>query len=78
MLEYIVLYTGGMIEKSFFETRLRELRQEEWSLKDISELNTDHIDCDLTFATISAKTCKQYYESNKNSCITVEAYFKLI
>lgn len=73
-MEYITIFNGDKVEKSFFEQRLKELLTEKWSLKKISELTTNHIDCDLTFATISPETATHYYESDNNSCITVEAY----
>jgi hypothetical protein len=73
-MEYITLFNGDKIEKNFFEARLKELKNEVWKLKNISELGSEHINCELTFSTISPLTCDCYYESNNYSMITKEAY----
>jgi hypothetical protein len=74
MDEYLILYNGGKIKKDFFENRLAELLEENWTKKPIAELNTDHILCVLTFDTISPKVDAYYYESNKGSAISVKAF----
>jgi len=73
-MEYITLFNGDKIEKNFFEARVKELKKEIWELKGISELEIEHVNCELTFANISSSTCSFYYESNINSIITQEAY----
>lgn len=77
-MEYKKLDDGGEIDKSFFEERLKELKQEKWELKAISELGTDHVNCELTFETISPKKFESYYESDQGSIVSVKAYEKYI
>lgn len=77
-MNYIKLDDGSEIDKVFFEERLRELKLENWQLKPIEELGMDHINCELTFETISKSKSKNYYESDKGSIISVTAYKKYL
>lgn len=75
---YIYLDDGSKIDKNFFEARLKELKEEKWFIKEISELGMDHVHCELTFETISAKNYDQFYESDKGSIVSVKAYEKYL
>lgn len=75
-MDYIKLDDGSKINKKFFEERLEELKLERWELKRISELEIDHVNCELTFETISQLKSKDYYESDKGSIISTRAYKK--
>ena len=77
-MDYMKLDDGREIDKNFFEERLKELKQEKWELKDISQLGVDHVNCELTFETISQSQSKNYYESDKGSIISIKAYEKYL
>lgn len=77
-MEYINLFNGEKIDKKYFEETLSELLNENWSLRPISELPTDHVNCLLSFITISKNTTEQFYESDKHNIVSVEAYNQYI
>ena len=77
-MDYMKLNDGSEIDKTFFKERLEELKQEKWELKDVSKLGTDHVNCELTFETISPLTSLNYYESNQGSIVSIKAYEKYI
>jgi len=70
----IKLFTGEYIDKKYFENTLNVLLKENWKRKSISELPFEHVNCLLTFETISKDKEEYYYESNNNNIITVKAY----
>jgi hypothetical protein len=72
------LYTGEDVDKQYFEEALSELKREKWTRKNISELSPDHVNCILSFETISGKTMEYFYESDKGNIITVRSYEEYI
>jgi hypothetical protein len=78
VMDKIQLYTGEYIDRKYFEDTLAELIKENWKKKNISQLNFDHVNCLLSFETISTKTAKCFYESNMGNIITEQAYEKYL
>jgi hypothetical protein len=72
------LYNGEYVDKEYFDNTLNDLVKEEWIKKNMSELAWDHINCLLSFETISKQTSEYYYESNKNNILSEAAYNEYI
>ncbi len=77
-MDKMKLFNGELIDKRYFEDTLKDLVQESWSLKPISELLEEHVNCLLSMETISKKTTDAFYESNKNNIVSVKAYKEYI
>jgi len=77
-MEKFRLYNGEYVDKKYFKDSLYELLQEDWVLKPITELNWEHVNCLLSFETISKDNTNAYYESNNNNIISVRAYNEYI
>ncbi|HUS03805.1 MAG TPA: hypothetical protein VMY77_18825 [Chitinophagaceae bacterium] len=77
-MEKMKLSNGELIDRNYFENTLKELSQESWSLKPISELLQEHVNCLLSMETISKTTVDFFYESDKNNIISVNAYKEYI
>lgn len=73
-MSFVELGNGTKIEAMFFNKRLSELKKEKWVKKSINELPVDHLNCELTFETISKDNSEYYYESNLGSFISISAY----
>jgi len=66
-MDKVKLYNGNYIDKRYFDNTLGELIKEKWIRKGISELGYDHVNCMLSFETISNNTKKYFYESDKGN-----------
>lgn len=77
-MEKIKLFNGELIDRSYFEDTLNDLVQESWSLKPISELVHEHVNCLLSMETISKRTTDFFYESNRNNIVSIKAYKEYI
>ena len=77
-MTYIILNNGQKIEEIFFKKRLKELKSKKWSLKNICELEVDHVLCELTFETISPLTCDYYFESELGSIDSANTYYNYL
>lgn len=77
-MEKMRLFTGELIDRSYFEDTLKDLIQERWTLKQVSELVHEHVNCLLSMETISKKITDFFYESDKNNIVSVKAYKEYI